>query len=311
MNCAQNKGFSLVEMIISLGIFSTMLVVVMQAMTSANSYSDLDRGQTDLEIASQNLRNDIEGDFANSAWFFRYDPVTMKAYIDPTTRLPVSLYPGVNTTSFSTIEFLKLRTSNYISSSSSPKDEHFAQIRFDDPAQAAIPFSNYANAVPTCMLIFNDSYVGNDQMYVAPVWESSRSGLRFAENQDPNLLRHYRYVLKPTPNFPNISQLWREYVNGADPSTIPNTTATWIPDKMLAEGVMAANGQPAVRFESAMQLDTRAGRIPPTLNQNQIIHIQVNLVRAVNLRETPGMNNVATVSKLVDLTIAMRSISQE
>ena len=107
------RAMSLLEVIISLSLFSAVMVAVLQSMVSATNYANFDESKNNLETDTIRLQNAVIQDLANAAWFFDYDPVFYQAKRDVNGKR-ISLYPAV-ATDRKAIEFIKLRTSLTVS----------------------------------------------------------------------------------------------------------------------------------------------------------------------------------------------------
>lgn len=265
-------GMTLLEVSIAVTLFATLMVGVMQASISTTTYATVESTNTSVEVASVFLRNQIINDFANSAIFLAYDPVTMA---DTETQL----YPAFTGTS--SVEFLKVRSSPTIAAS--PAQEHALHLNLaaavpTNNAQNSIAMSDYFNAPPVPFLIYNSAYASDPSMFVAPVWESSRSGLTFAQNRDPSYLRHYRYIVL-TNATTGLSNLLRQYSQGAT-----SAATQWTLDAVLAENVS--------NF-SVSQSATNAKQI--------LISLDITGVSALD----PSLQ----AKRHIDITAAMRSLS--
>jgi hypothetical protein len=163
----------------------------------------------------------------------------------------------------------------------------YGQVNFVDENTKPVDFEHYKDATPTPFMIMNPNYVADPQWYVAAVWESANTGLNFDQNQDPAQLRHYLYVIEK--NSRGRNSLTRKYLNGyTGPQPKPSE---WILDAELIEGVEDAT------FSTYLE--------DPMLNENQVrISLQMK-------RDPNNVGATATVSRTIDLTVAMRSIYQE
>jgi hypothetical protein len=283
-----NAGFTLLEIIIALGIFFALMVGVMQAMVSTTNYVNFDETRNEVGLDTIKVQNAIIQDFANASWFYDYDSVTDKIRIatsGPYLNQRIPLFPLVGTDRKS-ISFIKLRTS--LTVSSVPANDRYTHVSFRDSATTPIDLAEYKNATPTPFMIMNPNYTSDPALFVAAVWESFESGLSFDENQDPHLLRIYAYLLES--NKRGTKSLVRKYINGYSGSTLPEYS-TWTLDTELISDVID------VTFATFTE-DT-------SLNRNQV-RISIKLERTPS-----GPSGTARVQRTIDITTAMRSVSQD
>lgn len=278
-------GMSMVEIVISLTIFSVVLVALMQSMVSTTNYVEFDATRTDLQTESMQFQNEVINDLANAAWFYQFDDDGDVLYRDPDTNARVPLYP-IAATDGSTLEFIKLRTSLIVAES--PEQERYAKTNFRTDAAAPVDFSKYVDAMPTALMVMNPKYVADPQWYVASVWESHEAGLDFDENQNPELLRHYLYGIESDEK--GRRNLVRKYLNGYTGSA--PAIGAWKLDTVLLRDVEK------VEFTTLYE--------DANLNENQI-RVRITMDRDTSRSGTTG----ATVSRVLDFTAAMRSINQE
>lgn len=278
-------GLTMVETVISLTLFGVIMAAVLQSMLSTTNYVDFDATRSDLQTESMRFQNEVINDLANAAWFYRFDAGGDVLYRNPSTGLREALYPAVASDG-SSIEFLKLRSSLKVAES--PAEERYAFTNFRDNATAPVDFSAYVDAMPTALMVMNPEYRADPQWYVASVWESSRTGLSFDENQEPALLRHYLYCIETGAD--GSRNLVRKYYNGYS-GTQP-AISEWKLDAMLLRGVEK------VKFSTIAEDEN--------LNENQV-RIQITMERGSGRSAVTG----ATISRVLDFTAAMRSINQE
>lgn len=286
------RGMTMVEVIIALTLFSVVMVAVLQTMLSTTNYVEFDAARTDLETESMQFQNGVTNDMANAAWFYRFNPLEDRSYTDPITKARVPMYPFVSTDRGS-IEFLKLRSS--LTVANAPAEERYSFTNFRSPTTQPVDFSKYVDAVPTSLMVMNPDYISDPQWFVASAWESNRIGLTFDENQDPELLRHYLYVVEADQT--GTRNLVRKYLNGY--SGAQPKPEDWTFDEILIRDVTT------VQF--ATSKDSAGGSVADeNLNENQI-KISVFLERKPQGSAATGV----TVKRQIDFTVAMRSINQE
>ncbi len=280
---------TLLEVVIGIALFSIVMVAVFESMVTSANFSDYDITRDSIQGETVAFQNRVTNDFANSSWFFKYDPTTDTNVIDPLTGKKFPMYPTVSTDR-SEITFLKLRTSMIVANS--PKDEHYARVNFTNINTKPVDLSNYMDAEPTHVLVMNENYKSDPQWFVAAVWETNKKeGLSFDDNQNPNFLRHYRYAVEA--NKEGKKNLVRKYTNGYDSTGVLPPTSAWTLDEILFKDVTK------VEFTTWLE--------DPTLNENQI-RIAIDIERAPT---GPRANSGAVISKRVDYTASMRSIYQD
>lgn len=278
-------GLSMVEMVISMTLFGVIMAAVLQSMVNTTNYVEFDATRTDLQTESMRFQNEVINDLANAAWFYRFDPVGDVLYRDSSTGLREALFPTVASDG-SRLEFLKLRSSLMVAES--PAEERYAFTNFRATTTAPVDFSAYVDATPTALMVMNPDYRADPQWYVASVWESSKVGLDFDDNQDPELLRHYLYCVEAGAD--GTRNLVRKYLNGY--SGAQPAISAWKLDAILLRDVET------VKFSTITEDEN--------LNENQI-RIQITMERGSGRSAVTG----ATVSRVLDFTAAMRSINQE
>ena len=279
-------GLTMLELVISLSLFSVVMVAVLQSMISATSYVEFDSARTDLETASIRFQSRVLNDFANAAWLYRYDNKAFQAYVDPVTKQRQPLFPAVSTDR-TQIEFLKLRTS--LAVDPVPKNQQYAYTNFQSPTTQAIDFSHYVDSSPTPLMVVNPNYRADPQWFVAAVWESYQAKLNFDDNQNPDNLRHFLYVVEP--NSRGSNSLVRKYLNGYNGT--PPPASAWTLDEVLIDEVKS------VEFDTWNE--------DKNLNENQLRLVVV----LEHQPQGPSAGNGTTVIRRIDFTASMRSINQE
>lgn len=289
----QRQALSLLEVVISLSLFGVVMAAVLQAMVTTTQYVDFDTARNNQETESLKLQNLILNDFANAAWFFKFDTKTMSLAIDSDTKLPTRKYPKVYS-DVTAIEFLKLRTSTLVDPD--PKKERYAYTNLRGSTATPVLFSRYVDALPTPLMVLNDQYRADPEWYVAPVWESSKSPLTFLQNQNPGYLRHYAYVIEA--NTRGTKSLVRKFYNYEGvtlpdaPDYVPDFTK-WTLDSVLIDEVKEVKFSTIVEDES--------------LNENQV-RFEVTLEHE---RQGLSASTGANLTRRFEFTAAMRSIVQE
>lgn len=281
-----SSGMTMMEMMIALIIFSAVMVGVIQSLISSTNYVDFDEARNNLNLAEMEFQKRTINDLANAAWFYRYDPIYDKLYINPVTKEHERLYP-VTGKNGDTLEFIKLRTSSTVSDS--PSDEHYATTNFK-AKETVVGLHQFLDALPTPLMVMNPDYIQDPQWFVAAAWESNEAGLSFDDNQNPERLRHYLYAVEKDSS--GTSNLVRKYLNGYVGS--PPPIDKWILDDVLIQDVVD------VKFELPDPL------VNSSLNENQI-SISVLVQRTPQGSAQTGV----TVKRRIQFTASMRSINQE
>ena len=279
-------GMTMMEMMIALIIFSSVMVGVIQSLISSTNYVDFDEARNNLNLAEMEFQKRTINDLANAAWFYRYDPKSDQMYIDPLTKAHERLFPVVGKDG-DTLEFIKLRTSPIVSDS--PSKEHYATTNFKSK-ENVIGFNQFLDALPTPLMVMNPDYKQDPQWFVAAAWESNVAGLSFDDNQNPDLLRHYLYAVEK--DAAGTSNLVRKYLNGYTGS--PPPIDKWILDDVMIQNVVD------VKFETPDPL------VNDSLSENQI-SISVLVERTPQGAAQTGV----TVKRHIQFTASMRSINQE
>ncbi len=279
-------ALSLLEVVISMSLFGLVMVAVLQSMVSTTNYVDFDNTRSDLTTAALDCQNRVINDFANTAWFYKWDPPAYRPWLDPKTQSRKVLFPSV-TNKGTSIIFLKLRSA--LTVNPDPSKEQYGYINFRAPITTPVEFSHYLDSVPTPLMIMNPNYIADPQLFVAPVWEAYwTKPLNFDQNQDPANLRHYMYLVEN--NATGIPCLVRKYHNGYT-GTAP-ISSLWSLDATLVEGVAE------VQFAT--------WREDPTLNENQV-RIMVLLRHSSGSMDATG----TTAERRIEIIAAMRSINQD
>lgn len=64
------SGFTLMEVMISMGIGATVLAILVETMSGANNYAALGSAQDELVLDARNVFNEIGADLSSSGWYF-------------------------------------------------------------------------------------------------------------------------------------------------------------------------------------------------------------------------------------------------
>ena len=237
------RGFTLLELMISLSIFVLVMSLVMDTLANVSNYSYQEAHQDDMSLEGRNSSVQITNDIANSAWLYDFNTSLHQLITTgvPNTvgYVPQTPYPNnpllpwvwVDTTSTAPnekdcLEYVKIRTSSTIATS--PYAEHYFTNNLRNPSNptqvaSVVTLDQYATAPSSPFLIVNPNYPaapGLDDIYISHVWESSTAGLTFDQNMTSNWLRHYHLevinvqTIQTTPTVIQTGQLVRTYFNG-------------------------------------------------------------------------------------------------
>lgn len=272
-------GMSLMEVMISLAIFSAVMVAVLQSLATSTNYVEFDEARNNVHFEEMRFQSLVINDLANAAWFFQFDPVADQSFIDPVTKGRVPLFPKVST-DHSTIQFIKLRTS--LTVANTPAGERYSFTNFKDSGHKPVDFTQYVDAVPTPLMVMNPDYRADPQWFVASAWETNNVGLTFDQNQDPAFLRQYRYAIETDAT--GVRNLVRSYRYG--------DTGAWTLDEVLVPNVISAEF--LTKLEDA------------SINENQV-RVSVLIERSPQSSAQTGVK----VQKRIEFTASMRSINQE
>jgi len=326
------RGTTLLEMVLALGVFMTVVVGITQGMIATRNYVGEDEIRADFELESARLLNKFTYDLANSTWFGDAPSMFPSSNKDNPYAVSPTTFPNVAKSApdrrwGDQLDFVRLRLSDQIVLR--PGEARQAMVRVDDAANPAVQLDNFLNAKAMTTMISNPDWIpGSSDDFLLPVFDAPVVGLTFAQNRQfttPNRSpRLYRYVVRESPvasanPASRRGQLVRQYSNGPGPtySAIPvhpttlNTVAVvippalsstpnpWIDDEILSDNIKATDdptllpGVPGVTFDT-VTTDT-------TLSQYQV------RIRIIMVREPPAGSGIARVYRTVQATVAMRS----
>lgn len=325
---------TLLEMILAMGIFVTVVVAISQGLIATRQYVGEDEIRTDLELESARLLNTFTKDLANATWFGEPEtpfPSSNKdnPYVDSPLSFPNVGRAGPDSRWGDQLDFVKLRFSEALVQR--PGDGRQAVVAIDDPANLAIDLDDFMNARVVPTLIANPGWLpGSDDVFLMPAFDSAVSGLTFEDNRSfanpaasPRL---YRYIVRESPendaSVPLIArrgQLVRQYSNGPgvsynaipshpvtlnDQTTIvpPAVSASanpWIDDAILTDNIKATNDPKLFPGVPGVTFDTYT--TDPTLGQYQI------RIRVILMKRPSGVSGDERVYRTLQATIAMRS----
>jgi type II secretory pathway pseudopilin PulG len=238
-------AFSLLEVVISLGIFTVLMVGILQALISTRNYVGEDEIRNDLELEALRLQKEMVGDLGNSAWFLNPPGPDFPNEPQPKLNSPQT-YPNVGkgaspaflgtTTWGDQIDFVKLRLKDGTYNSPYILRNHSVyQSRYNFNSANAVPMDEIFSAPMLTALVSNPMWIpggwqqkSGDELllsdtnpanraFVWPVFESAAASLSYQENAclfRPNKSpRLYRYIVRAR-NGSNNGRLVRQYSNG-------------------------------------------------------------------------------------------------
>lgn len=240
---ANSAAFSLMEVVISLGIFMVLMVGIMQALITTRNYVGEDEIRNDLELEGLRVQKEMAGDLGNSAWFLNPPGPEFPNEPQPKLNSPQT-YPNVGkgdspaflgTTEWGDqLDFVKLRLKDgTFNSPYALRSDGTYQSRYNFNAANAVPMNDIFNAPTLTALVSNPMWLPggwqqNGEMllsdknpanraFVWPVFESAAASLSYQENaclERPNKSpRVYRYIVRARPGSSN-GRLIRQYSNG-------------------------------------------------------------------------------------------------
>lgn len=236
-------AFSLMEVVISLGIFMVLMVGIMQALISTRNYVGEDEIRNDLELEGMRIQREMAGDLGNSAWFLNPPGPEFPNEPQPKLSSPQT-YPNVGkgespafqgTTAWGDqLDFVKLRLKDgTYSSPSALRNDSVYQSRYNFSAANAVPLSDIFGASTLTALVSNPMWVPGgwqkngellldelnpaNRAFVWPVFESASAPLSYQENatlfRPSKSPRLYRYIVRARPGS-KTGRLLRQYSNG-------------------------------------------------------------------------------------------------
>jgi type II secretory pathway pseudopilin PulG len=334
-------GFSLMEVIISLGIFFALMAGIMQALISTRNFVGEDEIRNDQDLEALRIMREFAGDIGNSAWFLN-PPSTNTNPNSPEPRLLTpTTYPNVGkgpaavnrgTTDWGDqLDFVKLRLKN--STWLSPhemRSDPVEKAKINLTQNAAAGMNEIFEAPTLASLIANPDWRPGDDDSVAfvwPVFEAAVAPLTFQENfsfstpgRSPRL---YRYIVRAQPGTRN-GRLVRQYSNGPgtnyaaimelatqissigeviNPPPVVAGPNPWVDDIILTDQVKATNDPdyPELIGTPGIRFDTFLTDSSVTINE---VRVRVILVRQGGV-QTGGTRMIRTMQT----AFAMRSVT--
>ncbi len=236
------QGFSLLEVVLSMGIFFVLVVGISQALISTRNFVGEDEIRNDFELEGLRLLREMSGDLGNSAWFLNppggvTDDIPPKDVVNkPEPKLDSPLtYPNVGkgaeadgnkgTTAWGDqLDFVKLRLKD--GTWTSPTEMRLSEVkaRINLAATAAVKMDEIFDAPTLASLVGNPEWTpgaNKSTPFVWPVFESAVAPLTYLENASFDSVgrspRLYRYIVREQPGT-RKGLLVRQYSNGPGPN---------------------------------------------------------------------------------------------
>jgi prepilin-type N-terminal cleavage/methylation domain-containing protein len=207
MTIMPRHAFSLMEVIIAIALFATLLVGVLETALSVRQFTDQHEALLDLEQEGRLILSQITSDLSNSGWL-KTDPGQVVLY--PVIFPPlVNGLPVVDPVLFGNrVEFLRINSANGVAGSD--------WIDFSTPTTPMDRWETPNNAIPE--LVSDPDYTTQvGRRLVTPAWETtsaySTQQLSYVNNQDVSKLRIYVFQVDPSPS--GRGTLHRYYREGA------------------------------------------------------------------------------------------------
>ena len=265
------RGSTMLELFLALTILAAALTVALESMVQVSSYTDMESREGDLVEQSRRIARYLHDDLANTAWFVGTNTQTGQAE----RKFPKIIVGGANSFGDQLL-FLRLVTERRPTSDGSTGEvDHVDFVHRPPVAMAAYPRGTVVNS-----LVLNPNWSPTTPLatFATAAWEPASGTLAYADAQDVNALRQYRYVVRADLQTTGRGVLWREYRNG--------NSGNWTSERRVADNIVS------------LTLSTNAE--DPSLNPNQI-RIRVKL-QADDLR-----TGKARAQRTLDLIVAMRS----
>lgn len=180
---AARLALTLMEVIISIGLFATLLVAVLETAMAVRSVTDQHENLLDLDQEGRQILAQVTRDLSNTTWLH---PVGGGRY-------PITVPNDFGTG----IEFMRIRSAQPGSLGSG-----IAQVDFSQRTAAMQDWKVPNLLSPVSGLVVNENYVTNVGNLVMPVWETtaarSANNLTFEQNRTVDNLRIYVYRVEPT-----------------------------------------------------------------------------------------------------------------
>ena len=331
-------AFSLMEVIISLAIFTALMVGIMQALISTRNFIGEDEIRNDLDLEALRIMREVAGDIGNSAWYLNPPSIDDNPnqpeprLVTPTTYPNVGKGPaGAGTTAWGDqIDFVKLRLKDGTWNSPHEMRTDVLKAKVNLRGIAAAGMNDIFDAPTLTSLITNPDWRPGDDSTIAfvwPVFEAAVAPLTYQENfsfatpgRSPRL---YRYIVRAQPGTRN-GRLVRQYSNGPgtnygaipehpmqldDPNEVITPPAVvpgpnpWVDDIALTDLVKATDDPdyPELIGTPGIRFDTFLTDPSVTINE---VRVRIILVRQGGVG-TGGTRMIRTIQT----SFAMRSVT--
>lgn len=337
---SSTAGFSLMEIIISLALFATLMVGIMQALISTRNFVGEDEIRNDLDLEALRILREISGDLGNSAWYLNPPGTSFPNSPEPKLLSPIT-YPNVGkgpitltlgTTDWGDqLDFVKMRLKDGTwNSPDEMRNDPVVKARLNLTQTTAAGLNEIFDAPTLTSLITNPDWKpGADDSipFVWPVFESAVAPLTFAENFSFNAPgrspRLYRYIVRSQSGTSN-GRLVRQYSNGpgtdysaikeyaqqmrdindvVSPPPVITGVNPWVDDIIFSENVKATNDPdyPELIGTPGVRFDTFLTDPSVTINE---IRLRIILVR----QPSAGTSGIRVI-RTIQTSIAMRSVT--
>jgi prepilin-type N-terminal cleavage/methylation domain-containing protein len=202
-------AFSLMEVIIAIALFATLLVGVLEAALSVRQFADQHEALLDLEQEGRLILSQVTSDLSNSGWLKTDSGTVLYPVVSPplVNGLPVidpEFLPFGNQ-----VEFLRINSSHGATGSD--------WCDFSTPTTPMDQWKTPDNAIPE--LVSDPDYTTQvGRRLVTPVWETTSSNstaqLTYENNQIVSNLRVYVYQAELSPSGSGRGTLRRYYRDG-------------------------------------------------------------------------------------------------
>jgi type II secretory pathway pseudopilin PulG len=334
------RAFSLLEVVVSLGIFAALMVGITEALIATRNFAGEDEIRNDLELEGLRLVREMSADFGNSAWFLNPPSPSFPNEPEPAVSTPQT-YPnvgkgpvatGLGTTAWGDqIDFVKLRLKDGIWNSPNALRNASTSARFNMSTTDAVGMQDIFGAPTLISLVSNPDWLPGAPKttpFVWPVFESAVAPLTYAENasfatagRSPRL---YRYILRAQPNGRN-GRLVRQYSNGpgpnygaipeypthiedvqggtVDPPPVSNSPNPWVDDVILTDNIKATNDP-----DFPDLVGTPGVRFDTFLTDQSIRNNEIR-IRLILVRRPQSDDTGVRFKRTIQTSIAMRSVT--
>lgn len=209
-------GFSLIEVIIAIALFTTLLIGVLEATVSIKGFADQHESLLELEQEGRQIMDQVVSDLSNSGWLKQGS--TIYPVVTPAWNQPTNEPPSDENLFGNRVEFLSIN----LSKAAAGRD----WFDFSATTTAMADWRTPDNAVPE--LVSDPSYTTQvGKRLVMPVWEpiasKANDRISYTDNQILSNLRTYLYQVDPSPSESGRGTLHRYYREGPDAEPVLDT----------------------------------------------------------------------------------------